>query len=474
MAAPPGLAPRYKTFSELFADPDTDPFHVQYRQIMQRFAGTNDQVTPARLMEQCVGTAGMVPQAFLCQRHFRIYCVHNISKYQPAFDGSITPWDDGIFGFLGEITANYCASVRLPPKVFTPIQMRTYSAIYMQNNLDDLDEASGLFEVPPPDHADSSIVTVRGLMMLPAPYVPLLIQDRGYTPKEVWNLLVPLMVDANHEEDCRPVIDWLRAAYTSRGNDPETNAPLPPPFSLNFLGPPTDEDLINHRARFIKLLLPGLLQLSGGIENALTTMATAIVQQTDEARTSRENKRLEEETPKLPSTVDKFKHTLHILLRLLNMEDKEALPVLWHEWANCGKKQELHILKDLLDNYAQSQHRFVVKSPIITPKLVQDLIAYNFIGDHRDDVTTGLSPFAVIEGGEAHRKHNLEVAKIQGSLYHNEVGFNLSNLDALQKCELKAVPLCYFDLEKSLGLFGNLLGVVLGNEHIITTSYHQF
>jgi hypothetical protein len=201
----------------------------------------------------------------------------------------------------------------------------------------------------------------------------------------------------------------------------------------------------------MKLLLPGLLHLSDGKENALTTMATAIVQQTYKARTTRETKQLEDETPKLPSTVDKFKHTLHILLRLLNLDDEEALPLLWHEWANCGKKQELAILKDLLDNYAQSPDHFLTKPPVITPKLIQELIAFNFIGEHRDDVTTGLSPFNAIDGGEAHQRHNLGVSKLQGSLFNSEVGFTLSNMDTLQKRELKTVPLCYFDLEKSLG-----------------------
>jgi hypothetical protein len=149
----------------------------------------------------------------------------------------------------------------------------------------------------------------------------------------------------------------------------------------------------------MNLLLPGLSHISDGLEHAITTMATAIAQQTYEARDARESKQLEAETPKLPSTVDKFKHTLHILLKLLNVDDEDALPPWWHEWANCGKKQELSILKDLLDNYAQSQDHFSTRAPIITPKLIQDLIAFNFIGDHRDDVMTGLSPFNVIEGG---------------------------------------------------------------------------
>jgi hypothetical protein len=254
------------------------------------------------------------------------------------------------------------------------------------------------------------------------------------------------------------------------GLDPQMNRPLPPPFTLNFTGPPPDEALITHRSRIMKSLLPGLLQLSDGLESAITTMATAIVQQTDEARTAHETKLLEEETPKLPSTVDKFKHTLYILLRLLETDDEDTLPILWHEWANCGKKQELVIFK----NYAQSRERFIAKAPITTPKLVQDIISFNFIGDHRDDVTTGISPFNTIDGGEGHRKHNLELSKLQGTIYNSEVGFTLNDLDTLQRRELHAVPLCYFDLEKSLGLFGNLLGVVLGNTHALTTAYRQF
>jgi hypothetical protein len=51
---------------------------------------------------------------------------------------------------------------------------------------------------------------------------------------------------------------------------------------------------------------------------------------------------LEDETPKLPSAAEKFKHTLHILLRLLNLDDEADLPLLWYEWANCGKNKNLN------------------------------------------------------------------------------------------------------------------------------------
>jgi hypothetical protein len=144
-------------------------------------------------------------------------------------------------------------------------------------------------------------------------------------------------------------------------SQPPNNRLAPTRMSINFNGPPVDEDLQAHRIRIQHLLLPGLTQLSGGIESALTTMATAIVRQTDEARTAREVKELEQNTPKLPSAVDKFKHTLPILLCLLDVDHEDDLPALWHEWANCGKKQELSILRDFLDSYAQGGHTFYRK-----------------------------------------------------------------------------------------------------------------
>jgi hypothetical protein len=101
-------------------------------------------------------------------------------------------------------------------------------------------------------------------------------------------------------------------------------------------------------------------------------------------------------------------------------------------------------------------------------------MSFNFAGDPRDDANTGISPINVIDGSESHRKHNLELSKLQGTVFQNEVGFTLSDLDTLQKRELQAVPICYFDLEKSLRLLGNLLGVVLGNTHIFMTYYRHF
>ncbi len=41
-------------------------------------------------------------------------------------------------------------------------------------------------------------------------------------------------------------------------------------------------------------------------------------------------------------------------------------------------------------------------------------------------------------------------------------------------CEVQSTPLTYFELERNLGMFGNLLGTVLGSTHILTSKYREF
>jgi hypothetical protein len=50
----------------------------------------------------------------------------------------------------------------------------------------------------------------------------------------------------------------------------------------------------------------------------------------------------------------------------------------------------------------------------------------------------------------------------------------LADLESLQAKEVQSLPLSYFELERNLGMFGNLLGMVLGSQHILTTRYREF
>jgi hypothetical protein len=263
---------------------------------------------------------------------------------------------------------------------------------------------------------------------------------------------------------------------------------------IRLITPMADRDLLTHAAERLHQYLPSQRQepphpppaqatvqaqqlqttVGAGVENALTQVAQALVLQVNATQAAQEAKLIAEATPKLPSQSEKFKHTLHILLALLKINEERTLPGLWQQWANCPKKQEFVILRDLLDNYARGPSRFSHFSPVVTIKLVQDLSTFDFVGISEDDYDTGLSPFAVADGSSAHRAANLELSKEQSLLLGQDSMLLYADLETIKKKSFRSLPLTYFELEKALGLFGNLLGTVLGDAHPITIAFRAF
>jgi hypothetical protein len=198
-------------------------------------------------------------------------------------------------------------------------------------------------------------------------------------------------------------------------------------------------------------------------------MAAALMAQTNDTHLARDQREAQALAPKLPS--DKFTVTLPVLMEYAEVQDEQELPLLWHQWANCTKCQEFNVLKDVLDTYARSPEAFTATVPIVTPKLVQDLLAFTFVGDSADDIKMGLHPFVVTDGATEHRQANLELSRLYGFLNSSETGIMLADLEGLKAKEVRSIPLTYWELEKTLGMFGNLLGVVLGTQHTLTHTY---
>jgi hypothetical protein len=200
-------------------------------------------------------------------------------------------------------------------------------------------------------------------------------------------------------------------------------------------------------------------------------MAAALVTQTNDDRINREHKAAREAAPKLPS--DRFNVTLPVLLDLLQIPSEDDLPPIWHRWANCTKKQEVQVLWDSLDAYARSPDAFSPGVPIITLRLVQDLLSFNFMGQSADDIKMGLHPFIITDGNAEYRQSNAEIARLYGLINAGDTAYSLADLEALAAKEVRSVPLTYWELEKALGMFGNLLGVVIGTEHPLTMSLRE-
>jgi len=465
----------HQSFGAFYGDASLDPCSGDYTRIMDRFdPEVNPAISHVTLLERAIGS-GPVPQAYLCcverSQQTKIICLHLPSKYTGSLDGRQTPWDGISFAFLGEVTQGQATTVILPDTAFRATgNIRAKTADFIMANIDTIG-AYG-WEPIAADEPDATQVVTRTMMYLPARYVPLLLNPSGYTLRQTWEVLYTAIVAANDAGPCTALINWLRVATTSAAtaNDPTTLGPSR--LSVTLQAPLADEQLITHRLRILKTVLPGLYRPPQALEQAITQMAVAVTHNTNETRIAREEKAARQAEPKLPS--DRFTVTLAILQNYLQIGDEINLPPLWHKLANCTKKQDFNVLSEMLHVYSRSQDKFSSCAPIASTKLVQDIVNFNFVSETLDDIKTGIQPFIIADASAEHRQQNLEIARTFGLLNSGEHALLLSDLTALQAKEVQSIPLTYFELERNLGMFGNLLGTVLGNTHVLTVKYREF
>jgi hypothetical protein len=93
-------------------------------------------------------------------------------------------------------------------------------------------------------------------------------------------------------------------------------------------------------------------------------------------------------------------------------------------------------VKELLESYSRSPEAFYYLAPVVSNKLVQDLLTFTFAGDSQDDLKTGLQPFMVADGSEEHHRSNLELACTYGLLSGNDHGLMYADLQALEAKEV--------------------------------------
>jgi hypothetical protein len=259
-------------------------------------------------------------------------------------------------------------TIQLPATLFQTVHnVRVKTSDYMVAHLNEMTD----YGLPPgrnEDDAESTLVTTRQVMYLPMKYVPLLLNPAGYTLQEVWGLLYPALVEADDLQNCRTLLNWLRVAST---DNPGQNPAAPSTVVLDLTIPLVDDMLITHRTNLLKQVLPALYKPQESLEMALTQMAAAVLQNTNDTRIARDEKLARAEASKLPS--DKYTGTINILLEYLQIPDERNLPQLWHRWANCPKRQEFQVLSDVLYSYTRTPEAFNTCAPVVNTKLLQDL-----------------------------------------------------------------------------------------------------
>jgi hypothetical protein len=183
----------------------------------------------------------------------------------------------------------------------------------------------------------------------------------------------------------------------------------PPVTTITLIAPFLDEELSVHRSTLLYNAPDLKSQSDQGLNSAIIQMAKAVSDQAQEAHSARLAREIAKDQPTLPST--KFSSLFTTLLALLNVREEAELPDFWFSLSAASKKQEFSIIRESLDAFSRSDQAYVNTPPIPTPKLVSDLTTLTFVGDHIDDLKTGIQPFMVMDGSEHYRSAAQELAR---------------------------------------------------------------
>jgi hypothetical protein len=357
---------KHSTFASCYNDETHDPFCGNYATILCRFDVNGPAALDAAALSQtCFGYTD-VPSPFLCCAALnagspKIYVVHMPSKYIPALDGHQTTWDDKLFAFLGDVVGMTPITVGLPTTIFDPTpDAWIYTFEMIQAELQALRDTNAFANLPA-NTPGSTQVRTRFLMFLPARYISRMLDHQGYTPWQAWNILISAFEADNFLPDAEPIVAWLcNTFHASKANNRG-----PPTNTVVVSSPFINEDLMHHHNSLTTFVLPGLLTVSPGLESAITHMATAIAQQTSEAKTARLAKEIGADQPTTPSK--KFGLLLPTLLHLLEVADEQHLPNFRYQFAAATKKQEFNVLRDFLDSYSRRDEVFFALALIPNP-----------------------------------------------------------------------------------------------------------
>jgi hypothetical protein len=174
----------------------------------------------------------------------------------------------------------------------------------------------------------------------------------------------------------------------------------------------------------------------------------------------------------LPSR--KWAGLLNNLLWACDVASEMDLPPIWHDLASAPKLNSHAILQQSFIAYVNRPGRFHHLHPVITDSVYKDVMALRFCGESHDDIAVGITPFAVTEGSTSHRRDNLAISKLQMTLAEGATAATLRDLEQLQSKVKLSVPHSFLDFTTAIGVFGNYIAVLLGDQHDLVTAFRHF
>jgi hypothetical protein len=162
----------HRNFSSYYNDESKDPLRSRGAAVLRRFAVGPESPQPEVLLQSILSNT-QHPNVFLCCSSLhniggpKVYLLHAFSRFPPALDGTVTPWDNRIFCYLGELPQVEPITVAIPATAF---ELANVARVYDEVSLDQELLQTPQGELFPTLGANAGIaLQTRHLMYLPSP-----------------------------------------------------------------------------------------------------------------------------------------------------------------------------------------------------------------------------------------------------------------------------------------------------------------
>ena len=455
------------TFTDLYSTDRLDPFAGNYTAIFNEYAvNPNGRNANSDSLLERVVAAPELRQCFVLMiadgvRPRQIVNVHNFSHYAARMGQSASMWDGKYFAFQGDLFTGgtNIQTVEVPPLLLEPLQSPV--RVPVVNNVTGAVaqlEANAQGIAPLAEEAvDTEKVRTRMAVMVPPPYVALVLQKRR-SPSEFWTDIVGQVLRDGKQDECKPLLDWARVALM---NDENGDCAVAFP-SLSV--PLMDSELARHRQIVLANVLPSVGRGGGGLAGApqMTAIVDAIGHMHSTQRESHNATiiaRAEASAPKKAS--NRWKINVNTLMHLCEVDAEEKLPDIWQQLANSDKKSDRFVLNAAFKGQAAKD---MVEAPLATTRLTTIIVGLNWGSIDTDDLAEGLQPFltASMEPSTAAKLNTIGLqhdAVLAGAAVSLKDIIDLSNMDKIN------FPVQFFQAMASLQQYVVALKVLLGENH---------
>jgi hypothetical protein len=410
----------------------------------------------------------------------RVRSVFRPRQYAPL-PGIVTPWDGNVYGFATDLgPGNQITTVQWPEDAFH-LSAADVFVKDVASMAEALTENGGAASLGPYVVANPNVEVVRTRMMMvvPHPYVPLVL-GASLTPREAWMRLSTAITADNRMVACAPLLDWLRVACTVRPLAEHAVAGAvaqSPVYHLPPVAVVPDAALAQHSWDVVIADMPQLLGATRSQEQHLMH-AVAVLQQTQIASaTASALTRAESRAPKRPSS--KFPATIDVLLRQTGTAAEDDLADVWHSLANASKAETRGCIDAALrarareDATSPNGAAATASAPLVTKEVVERFTQQRLYSTSPDDLEEGMQLF-LFAPGPLH--HDAEV-RVRTNLYDlvssGAAAPSVGDLRALASTKIH-VPTSHFTLTTALQRHSLALDVYLTPLHPLCVYYRTW